>query len=435
MLVEKSDQSEIKRDPLQERVSQHISRVEYRLQPLANQRCAAVIPKLQKVLEAFSSEKIGNHHFASDTGYGHGEQGREAIDRVFARVLGAEKAAVRMQFVSGTHAITSALFGLLRPGDRMLSVAGRPYETLEEVIGLRGTGQGSLLEFGISYEELLLAKDGTLDFYALEKALRKPFKLIFIQRSCGYSWRPCLSIEVIKEVCQFVHSRYPETFCFVDNCYGELVEEKEPCEIGADLIAGSLIKNLGGTIVPTGGYVAGRSDLVEMSCSRLTAPGIGSDAGISFGLNRLILQGLFLSPQMVSESLIGADLICSVFHELGFKVNPEPGAPRGDLIQAVCCNKPEILTRLCSAFQATSPVGSYLAPSPSSMPGYENKLVMAGGTFVSGSTSEFSADAPLRPPYNLFLQGGSHRSHIKLALERGLTDLIRAGLLELPQTS
>ena len=400
----------------------------------AEARTAAVEQRLQRVLDALAAERVGTQHFASLTGYGHGDQGREVVDRVFARVLGAEAAAVRMQFVSGTHAIAAALFGVLRPGDRLLSITGRPYDTLEEVIGLRGEGQGSLAEFGVVYDELALFDDGSVDQEALDQALEQPCRMVLIQRSCGYSWRPSVTVEQIGALCSRIHARQPGCVVFVDNCYGELVQDQEPPDVGADLIAGSLIKNLGGTIAPTGGYVAGRADLVEQACCRLTAPGIGSEGGTGFDLQRLVLQGLFLAPQMVAEALIGADLVAGVFERLGFPVNPAPGAVRSDLIQAVRLGSPEALKLVCRAFQAASPIGAYLDPVPAAMPGYASDLVMAGGTFIDGSTSEFSADAPLREPFNLFVQGGTHRAHIRLALNRALCALDAAGLIDLPQT-
>ena len=403
-------------------------------QPLAAVRTEQVQQRLERVLAALAAERVGTQHFASLTGYGHGDQGREVVDRVFARVLGAEAAAVRMQFVSGTHAIAAALFGVLRPGDRLLSITGRPYDTLEEVIGLRDPGQGSLAEFGISYDEIELQVDGSVDTTAVEQALERPCRMVLIQRSCGYSWRPSIPVAEIGRLSEFIHGRQPECVVFVDNCYGELVQEQEPTQVGADLIAGSLIKNLGGTIAPTGGYVAGRASLVEQACCRLTAPGIGREGGTGFDLQRLVLQGLFLAPQMVAEALIGADLVAGVFQRLGFAVNPAPGADRSDLIQAVRLGSPEALKLVCRAFQACSPVGAYLDPVPASMPGYASDLVMAGGTFIDGSTSEFSADAPLREPYNLYVQGGTHRAHVQLALTRALAVLDAAGLIDLPQT-
>jgi cystathionine beta-lyase family protein involved in aluminum resistance len=383
--------------------------------------------RLARVLEAFAAERLGSQHFASVSGYGHGDQGRELIDRVFARVLQAEAAAVRLQFVSGTHAIAAALFGVLRPGDRLLALTGRPYDTLEEVIGIRGSGQGSLAEFGIAYAELALTAAGRVDFDGLEDALAVPTRMVLIQRSCGYSWRPSLSVAQIGLLCERVKALQPGCVVFVDNCYGELVEAQEPTAVGADLVAGSLIKNLGGTIAPTGGYVAGRAELVEQACCRLTAPGIGGEGGTSFDLNRLLAQGLFLAPQMVAEALICSELVAAVFSDLGYAVQPLPGAPRSDVIQAVRLGDPERLKTVCRAFQAASPVGAYLDPVPAPMPGYASALVMAGGTFIDGSTSEFSADAPLREPYVLFAQGGTHRAHAQIALERALVALAQAG--------
>jgi len=432
--VNRTSSAEINEALVQSWAKKHVSSVAHRQKSLRDKRTEAVTPRLEKVLNAFEKERVGAQHFASTTGYGHGDLGRDAIDRVFARVLGAERAAVRLQFVSGTHAIAVALFGVLRPGDQLLSVTGTPYDTLQEVFGMRGSGQGSLADFGVLYEELPLDQNGEIDFFSLGKALEVPRRMVFIQRSCGYSWRPSLSIDTIKRICAFIHQKQPKCVCFVDNCYGEFVESKEPCDVGADLIAGSLIKNLGGTIVPTGGYVAGRTDLVEKACFRLTSPGIGIDAGIGFDLNRLLLQGLFLAPQMVAEALIGADLVLGVFEELGFAVQPSLAESRNDVIQAVQLGDPNALQVVCKAFQRCSPVGAYLDPVPASMPGYENDLLMAGGTFIDGSTSEFSADAPLRPPYNLYVQGGTHHSHLKIALIRAICELGKAGFLDLPQT-
>ena len=396
-----------------------------RIAPLAARHTAAVKPGLERVLAAFAAERLGTHHFASVSGYGHGDLGREVLDRVFARVLGAEAAAVRLQFVSGTHAIAAALFGVLRPGDRLLSITGRPYDTLEEVIGLRGSGQGSLAEFGIHYDELALQADGAVDEDGLAAALTPPTRLVLIQRSCGYSWRPSLPVATIGRLVERVKQLQPGCLCFVDNCYGEFVEALEPPAVGAYLIAGSLIKNAGGTIAPTGGYVAGGAEWVERACCRLTAPGIGSEGGTGFDLYRLLFQGLFLAPQMVGEALIGAELVASVFSALGYAVQPLVGGGRSDVIQAVRFGAPEPLIQVCRAFQACSPVGAYLDPVPAPMPGYASELVMAGGSFIDGSTSEFSADAPLREPYVLLAQGGTHRAHVELALERALTVLNR----------
>ncbi|MEG3958985.1 methionine gamma-lyase family protein [Microcoleus sp. herbarium2] len=381
---------------------------------------ATVKQNLQRVLKAFRSHRVGVHHFAGVTGYGHDDLGRETLDGVFAEVVGAEAAAVRVQFVSGTHAIACALFGILRPGDEMLAVAGSPYDTLEEVIGLRGQGQGSLLEFGISYRELPLTREGSLDWQALSSTISAKTRLVFIQRSCGYSWRSSLSISEIEKIVAIVKHQNPSTICFVDNCYGEFVENCEPTAVGADLMAGSLIKNPGGTIVPAGGYVAGRADLVEAATCRLTAPGIGSSGGATFDLNRLLFQGLFMAPGVVGEAKKGNHLTAYVFYKLGYRVNPIPLARRRDVIQAIEFGSADKLIAFCRAVQQNSPVGSYLDPVPASMPGYESQLVMAGGTFIDGSTSEFSADGPLRPPYVAFCQGGTHWTHVAIALEAAI---------------
>ena len=288
--------------------------VEEGLKGIFNERSDQIYYKLNNILKIFKEEKVSTSHFNQSTGSGHDDLSRQKIDEVFAKFFRAEKSAVRMQFVSGTHAISSVLFGILRPGDLMLSVTGTPYDTLEEVIGIRGKGKGSLLDLGVGYRQISMDEktnsyeDKLVDFFNHNKC-----KLVFIQKSCGYSWRKSLNNNQIKQICNLVHSLNPETICFVDNCYGELVEDSEPIINGANIIAGSLIKNLGGTIVPTGGYIAGDSELVEMACCRLTAPGIGADAGINFGLGRLILQGLFLAPQIVHESLKGADMVAGVF--------------------------------------------------------------------------------------------------------------------------
>ena len=384
---------------------------------------AQVKQNLQRVLEAFRNQRVGAHHFAGVSGYGHDDLGRETLDKVFAEVMGAEAAAVRVQFVSGTHAIACALFGVLRPGDEMLAVAGSPYDTLEEVIGLRGQGQGSLIEFGIKYRQLELTSEGSIDWPALSTSITDSTRLVLIQRSRGYSWRPSLSIADIEKIINLVKQQNPHTVCFVDNCYGEFIETKEPTHVGVDLMAGSLIKNPGGTIVTAGGYVAGRADLVEAAACRLTAPGIGSYGGATFDQNRLLYQGLFLSPQMVGEAMKGTHLTGYVFDKLGYPVNPEPFAPRGDVIQAIKLGSAQKLIAFCKAIQQNSPVGSYLDPVPDAMPGYESQVVMAGGTFIEGSTLEFSADGPLREPYVVYCQGGTHWTHVAIALEAAIASV------------
>jgi cystathionine beta-lyase family protein involved in aluminum resistance len=381
---------------------------------------AQVKHNLKRVLDAFRDHRVGAHHFAGVSGYGHDDLGRETLDQVFAQVMGAEAAVVRVQFVSGTHAIACALYGVLRPGDEMLAVVGSPYDTLEEVIGLRGQGQGSLLDFGIKYRQLELTDQGKIDWQNLATSITDNTKLVLIQRSCGYSWRPSLSIADIEKIVYIVKQQNPHTICFVDNCYGEFIETQEPTHIGADLIAGSLIKNPGGTVVSAGGYIAGRRELVEAAACRLTAPGIGSQGGATFDQNRLLFQGLFLAPQMVGEAMKGTYLTGYVFDKLGYPVNPPPLAPRGDVIQAIKLGSAKKLIAFCKAIQQHSPIGSYLDPIPDDMPGYESQLVMAGGTFIEGSTLELSADGPLREPYVVYCQGGTHWTHVSIALQAAI---------------
>ena len=385
---------------------------------------AQVKHNLKRVLDAFRHHRVGAHHFAGVSGYGHDDLGRETLDQVFAQVMGAESAVVRVQFVSGTHAIACALYGVLRPGDEMLAVVGSPYETLEEVIGLRGQGQGSLIDFGIKYRQLELTDQGKIDWQNLGTSITDNTKLVLIQRSCGYSWRPSLSIADIEKIVYIVKQQNPHTVCFVDNCYGEFIETQEPTHIGADLIAGSLIKNPGGTVVSAGGYIAGRADLVEAAACRLTAPGIGSEGGATFDQNRLLFQGLFLAPQMVGEAMKGTYLTGYVFDKLGYPVNPPPLAPRGDVIQAIKLGSAKKLIAFCKAIQQHSPIGSYLEPIPDDMPGYESQVVMAGGTFIEGSTLELSADGPLREPYVVYCQGGTHWTHVSLALQAAIEAVI-----------
>jgi cystathionine beta-lyase family protein involved in aluminum resistance len=400
-----------------------LSEAEKALIPIFSKIDAQVKQNLKKVLTAFRDHRVGVQHFSSVSGYGHDDLGRETLDRVFAQVMQAEAAAVRVQFVSGTHAIACALYGILRPGDEMLAVAGAPYDTLEEVIGLRGERQGSLQDFQIKYRQLELTVEGTIDWSGLSTAITEKTRLVLIQRSCGYSWRKSLSLEEIQRIVKSVKLQNPNTVCFVDNCYGEFVCEQEPTSVGADLMAGSLIKNPGGTIVTAGGYLAGNQELVERAACRLTAPGIGTSGGATFDQNRLMFQGLFLAPQMVGEAIKGSHLIAYVFDQLGYPVNPSPSETRRDIIQGVQLGSAEKLIAFCKAIQQHSPVDSYVEPIPGDMPGYASQLVMAGGTFIDGSTSEFSADGPLRSPYIAFCQGGTHWTHIAIALEAAIKDI------------
>ena len=401
-----------------------LSEAEKALIPIFSKIDAQVKQNLKKVLTAYRDRRVGVQHFSSVSGYGHDDLGRETLDQVFAQIMQAEAAAVRVQFVSGTHAIACALYGVLRPGDEMLAVAGAPYDTLEEVIGLRGHNQGSLKDFGIGYRQLELTEQGTIDWKGLNTAVGAQTRLVLIQRSCGYSWRPSLSMEDIQKIVVSVKQQNPNTVCFVDNCYGEFVSDLEPTAVGVDLMAGSLIKNPGGTIVTAGGYIAGKAELVEMAACRLTSPGIGSSSGSTLEQNRLMFQGLFLAPQMVGEAIKGSHLIAYVFDKLGYGVNPLPFEPRRDIIQAVRLGSSEKLIAFCRAIQQNSPIDSYVEPVPGAMPGYASQLVMAGGTFIDGSTSEFSADGPLREPYIAFCQGGTHWTHIAIALEAAIKQLV-----------
>ena len=377
----------------------------------------------KKVLEAFRKNKIGLEHFATVSGYGHDDLGREVLDKTFADVFNTEAAIVRNHFVSGTHAIACALFGNLRYGEKLVSVVGTPYDTMEEVIGTRGNYRASLMGHGVKYEEIPLVNNQDVDFEKLEQTIDKSVNMVTIQRSRGYSTRKSLNIETTKKVIDIVKSKNPDCICFIDNCYCEFVEEKEPLEIGADIIAGSLIKNPGGGIVETGGYIAGKKEFVEQAAYRLTAPGIGTEGGAMLNQTRLIFQGLFMAPSIVSEAIKGAVLASQVFEDIGFISTPKPFEPRTDLIQTIEFGKPEPLLAFCKALQHNSPIESYLTPVPDEVPGYEDKLIMAGGSFIEGSTIELSADGPLRAPYAAYMQGGLNYAHVKIALDGVLKEL------------
>lgn len=381
----------------------------------------------ERVLDGFLKHQLSETHFASVTGYGHHDTGREVTDAIFAHAFQAEAALVRLQLVSGTHAIAVALKGCLTPGkDTLVSLTGKPYDTLEEVIGLRGESPVSLKAQGIGYEELELFENGglRLTFTPHEVQRIARAKAAFIQRSRGYdSHRPSLGIEDIRRLIEAVRQIQPNLVVIVDNCYGEFVETCEPTTVGADLIAGSLIKNPGGGIVLTGGYVAGRKALVNAAADVLTAPGIGSKGGYTFDSTRLLLQGLYFSPTVVKEALKGMSLVAHVFGELGYSTNPARGQPQADIIQVIHLEDANKVLGFCKALQSISPVDSHLTPMPAVTPGYADPVVMAGGTFIFGSTIELSADAPMRPPYSVFLQGGLTYSHVRYALKKILAQL------------
>ena len=380
----------------------------------------------RKVLKAFYDNRVAPEHFYTVSGYGHDDLGREVLDKTFAQVFCAEKALVRIHFASGTHTLACALFGNLKAGDKLLSVAGAPYDTMQEVIGTAGdseTRRASLIGNGVLYDEVPLLNNTDIDFEKLEQMVDETTTMVLIQRSKGYSTRKSLTIDVIERICKIVKSKNPDCICFVDNCYGEFTDKKEPLEVGADLIGGSLIKNPGGGIVEAGGYVAGRGKLVERAAVRLTAPGIGSEGGAMFNQHRLIFQGLFMAPSIVSEALKGAVLAAKVFEDIGFDTYPKYSEKRTDIIQNIIFGKAEYLEKFCRTIQSLSPVNGYVTPIPENIPGYEDKVIMAGGTFVEGSTIELSADGPMREPYVAYMQGGLNYAHVKICLEEMVKNL------------
>ena len=370
-----------------------------------------------KVLDAMREARVSAAHFSPTTGYAYGDIGREKLDELFASIFRAERALVRTQFVSGTHALATVLFGLLRPGDELISLTGAPYDTMQTVIGHEKSTRGSLKEFGIDYKELPLL-DGRVDLDGIEKILSPRTKIVMLQRSRGYSMREPLSIDEIGMICSRVKKLNADVVAFVDNCYGEFVETREPIEVGADIAAGSLIKNIGGGLAPAGGYIVGRSDLVELASYRLTAPGMGDELGATLGDGRLLFQGLFLAPHVTAQALKAAIFSAELFTRLGYKTSPAAGAKRGDIIQAIELGSAEKLIAFCRAIQANSPVDSFAAPEPWDMPGYEDQIIMAAGTFVQGASIELSADGPLREPYAVYLQGGLTFEHAMIAILR-----------------
>ncbi len=380
----------------------------------------------RKVLEAFIENRVAPEHFYTVSGYGHDDMGRETLDKVFADVFKAEKALVRIHFASGTHTLACALFGNLKYGDKLISAVGTPYDTMLEVIGTQGdseTKRASLIGNGVLYDEVPLINGMDVDFEKLEQMVDEKTTMVLIQRSKGYSTRKSLSMDTIEKICKIVKPKNPECICFVDNCYGEFVDKKEPLEVGADLIAGSLIKNAGGGIVEAGGYIAGKELYVERAANRLTAPGIGSEGGAMFNQHRLIFQGLFMAPSIVSEAVKGAILAAKVFEDIGFNSSPRYDEKRTDIIQNIIFGSPKPLEEFCRTIQSLSPVNGYVTPIPEHIPGYEDEVIMAGGTFIEGSTIELSADGPMREPYVAYMQGGLNYAHVKICLEEILKKL------------
>lgn len=383
-----------------------------------------------KVLKAMQDNRLSDIHFAATTGYGYNDIGRDTLERVYADVFHAEDALVRPQLISGTHALTVALSGNLRPGDEILSPVGKPYDTLEGVIGITET-KGSLAEFGITYRQVDLLADGGFDYEGIRAAIRPNTKLATIQRSKGYANRPTLSVKRIGELINFLKECKPDIICMVDNCYGEFVEIIEPTDVGADLCVGSLIKNPGGGLAPIGGYIVGKTEYVENAAFRLTAPGLGKEVGATLGLNSQLFQGLFLAPQVVSGALKGAIYAAKLYESFGFGVLPDGKEERYDIIQAVTLNSADAVIAFCKGIQAAAPVDSYVDPEPWAMPGYQCDVIMAAGAFVQGSSIELSADAPIKPPYTVFFQGGLTWYHAKFGILKSLQKLLEKGIIHI----
>lgn len=388
-----------------------------------------------RVLTSFQDQNVSDSHFIPSTGYGYDDHGRDTLEKIYAQVFGAEAGLVRPQIISGTHAISTALFGVLRPGDELLYITGNPYDTLEEIVGIRGKGTGSLKEFGISYQSVALLENGGVDFDAVARAIKPNTKMIGIQRSKGYAVRPSFTIKEIEYMISFIKEIKEDVVVFVDNCYGEFVEELEPCHAGADLMAGSLIKNPGGGLAKTGGYIVGKKDLVEACSYRLTSPGIGAEAGASLYSLLEMYQGFFLAPHIVGQALKGAVFTAAILEKLGMNSNPKWNSPRTDLIQSVQFDDREKMIAFCQAIQFASPVNSYVTPYPAYMPGYEDDVIMAAGTFIQGASIELTADGPIRPPYVAYVQGGLTYSHVKMAVCIALNSLLEKGLLQIPEVN
>ncbi|MCA0988134.1 aminotransferase class I/II-fold pyridoxal phosphate-dependent enzyme [Guptibacillus algicola] len=412
----------------QEQLKQLSNEAEDRIQPMIKEIDQRVESNQYRVLEAFHNNKISDYHFTPSTGYGYDDDGRDTLEKLYGDVFGGEAGLVRPQIVSGTHAISTALFGVLRPQDELLYITGAPYDTLEEIVGTRGEGNGSLKDFHIGYKAIPLSGD-QVDYEAVKEAITDKTKMIGIQRSKGYANRPSFTIDEIREMISFVKSIKEDVIVFVDNCYGEFVEEREPCHVGADLIAGSLIKNPGAGIVKTGGYLVGREDLIELCGYRLTSPGIGREVGASLYSLQEMYQGLFLAPHTVGQAVKGAVYSSALLESAGFNTTPSWNSKRTDLIQSVQFNDRERMVSFCQAIQAASPVNAHVRPEPAYMPGYEDDVIMAAGTFIQGASLELSADGPLRPPYVAYVQGGLTYEHVKISVLRAVDDLLTKGLV------
>lgn len=384
-----------------------------------------------KILAALQKNRLSDMHFGWNTGYGYDDPGRDAVEKIYSDIFHTDSALVRPTIVNGTHALAITLLGILRPGDELIYCTGRPYDTLEEVIGIRGEGNGSLKDYGISYKQVELLPDGSIDLEGVKKAISEKTRMVTVQRATGYGWRKAITIEQIGEWADFVADLNPNIVKMTDNCYGEFLDVKEPTDVGVDVIAGSLIKNPGGGLALTGGYVAGRSDLIDKIQYRMTCPGIGGECGLTFGQTRTMLQGLFQAPRVVNGAVKGAILCGKAYEKLGFEVCPKPEDQRSDIIQAVRLNDAKALECFCQAIQAAAPVDAHVSPIPWDMPGYESQVIMAAGAFVQGSSIELSADAPMREPYNVYFQGGLTYEHSKFGVIKSIDTLLKNNLISI----
>ena len=382
-----------------------------------------------KILNAFQENRISDMHFAWNTGYGYDDPGREALEKVYANIFGTEAALVRPIIVNGTHALTLAIVSPLRPGDELIYCTGSPYDTLEEVIGIRGEGKGSLKDFGIHYSQIELTKDSKIDIETLLKTIKPNTKMVSIQRATGYGFRKAIGMNEIEETFKAVKEYRSDIICMVDNCYGEFLDIVEPTNVGADIMAGSLIKNPGGGLALTGGYIVGTKELVDLVSYRMTSPGIGGECGLTFGQSRNMFQGLFIAPKTVNGAIKGAILCAKVFEKLGYEVCPKPEDERSDIIESVKLGSPEAVVAFCQGVQAAAPIDAHVSPEPWDMPGYEDEVVMAAGAFVQGSSIELSADAPIREPYIVYFQGGLTYEHSKFGVIKALQTLHERNLL------
>ncbi|MFD1735905.1 aminotransferase class I/II-fold pyridoxal phosphate-dependent enzyme [Bacillus salitolerans] len=408
-----------------------VSEIEQQIKPI-QERIDQLAEKNQfRILQSYQHFQVSDSHFIPSTGYGYDDRGRDTLESIYAEVFGGEAGLVRPQIISGTHAISIALFGVLRPGDELLYITGKPYDTLEEIVGLRGNGVGSLKDFQIGYKTVNLKESGLIDYDAVRNKIKPNTKMIGIQRSKGYATRPSFTISEIKEMIEFVKSINKDIIVFVDNCYGEFVEEFEPCHVGADLMAGSLIKNPGGGLAKTGGYIVGKQSLVEACSYRMTSPGIGAEAGASLYSLLEMYQGFFLAPHVVSQALKGAVFTSAFLEKLGFNTSPRWDSKRTDLIQSVQFDDREKMIAFCQAIQYASPINSHVTPYPSYMPGYQDDVIMAAGTFIQGASIELSADGPLRSPFVAFVQGGLTYSHVKTAILSAVNSLLEKRLFEI----